>query len=99
MWQDKMNPFREDSVRRDPNFVEGVDVPATMEVLRLPDTFSPIDDVMVRADYGEALRDIEGHCTRKRRKSIIVIGHPGIGKTRSCALMGKHEYSFILRLI
>ena len=98
MWQDKMNPFREDSVRRDPNSVEGVDVPATMEVLRLPDTFSSIGDVMVRADYGEALRDIEGYYTRKR-KSVIVTGHPGIGRTRPWALMGKHEYSSILRLI
>jgi len=84
-----MNPFREDSVHRDPNSVEGVDVPATMEVLHLPDTFSSIGDVMVRADYGEALTDIEGHFTSKRRKSVIVIGHPGIGRTRPWVLMGK----------
>ena len=79
LWRDKENFFREDPVRRDPNTVRGVDVPETIEVLRLPVIFSSIREVLVRADYDEAMRDIEGYCT-ENKKSVIIGGHPGIGR-------------------
>ncbi len=82
LWKDKMDPFSEVSVHRDSNPVEGVDVPATMKVLRLPMIFSSISDVMIRDDYGEAMRDIESYDTRgkKKKKSVIILGNPGIGR-------------------
>jgi hypothetical protein len=80
LWQDKSDLVREVSVRRDPNPVESVDVPETMEVLRLPITFSSISEIMVRGDYVEAMKDIEGYSSGKT-KSVIIVGHPGIGRT------------------
>jgi hypothetical protein len=80
LWEDKKDPFRMDLVRRGPNPLEGIDVPATMELMHLPITFASIGDVMVRDDYDKAMRDIENYYTRKT-KSVIVVGHPGIGKT------------------
>ena len=82
LWQDKEDPLHKVSVRRDPNPVDGVDVLATMRVLHLPKIFSSISDVMIRGDYGEAIRDIEGHRTSEiPTKSVMVVGHPGIGRT------------------
>jgi len=80
LWQKRKDPFREVSVRRDPNPVGGVDVPETMEVLRLPDTFSSPGDIMVRDDYAEALKALEGHSTSTTR-GVVIVGHPGIGRT------------------
>ena len=80
LWEDKKDPFCMDSVRRGPNPLKGIDVPATMQLMHLPIIFSSIGGaVMVRDDYDEAMRDIEDHHTRKA-KSVIVVGHPGIGK-------------------
>ena len=79
LWEDKRDPFRMEPVRRGPNPLEGIDVPATMELMRLPVIFSSIGDVMVRDDYDRAMRDIESYYTRNT-KSVIVVGHPGIGK-------------------
>jgi len=80
LWQDKDNPFHEVTVRRDPNPVDSVDVPATMKVLSLPKIFSLTGVVMIRDDYGEAMRDIEGHSTSYTR-NVVIVGHPGIGRT------------------
>ena len=80
LWHDKKNIFRHCSVPRDINYVQGIDVPATMEVLDLPRTFASIGNVMVRDDYAEAMRAIEGYCTRNT-KSVVIVGHPGIGRT------------------
>ena len=96
LWQEKKDPFREVPVRRDPNPVGGVTVPETMEVLRLPEIFSSPSDIMVRGDYAKALKDIGGYSTSKSR-GVIIVGHPGIGRT--VTPLGKHEYSYILRLI
>jgi hypothetical protein len=79
LWEDKKDPFRMVPVRRGPNPLEGIDVPATMELMHLPDIFSSIGDVMVRDDYDKAMRDIESYYTRNT-KSVIVVGHPGTGK-------------------
>ena len=79
LWQDKTNLFREVSVRRDPNPIEDVDVPETMEVLRLPNTFSSIGEIMVRDDYAKAAKNIEDYSTET--KTFIISGHPGTGRT------------------
>ena len=79
LWQDKANSFHEDSVLRDPNPVDGVDVPATVKVLRLSKIFPFIGDVMIRDDYDEALRDIDAYHTEGDRNSVIISGHSGIG--------------------
>jgi hypothetical protein len=86
LWKDKEDPFLEVYVRRGPNPVDGIDVPATMKVLRLPTILSSIGDVMIRSDYDEAMRDIEGHSTCQI-KSVIIAGHPGIG--RAVCLLGQ----------
>jgi hypothetical protein len=80
LWQDKSDIFREVPVLRDPNPVESVYVPETMEVLRLPVTLSSIRDVMVRDDYPEAMKAVEGYASAKT-KSVVIVGHPGIGRT------------------
>ena len=79
LWQEKRDPFRVIPVRRDPNPIDSVNVPATMNVLNLPRILSPIDVVMVRDDYNEAVTDIEARSTSNTRNTIIV-GHPGIGR-------------------
>ena len=71
MWQDKDNPFHEVTVRRDPNPVDSVDVPATMKVLDLPKIFFLTGLVMIRDDYGEAMRDIEGHSSISKSSKTI----------------------------
>ena len=84
LWLDKVNPFREDPVRRDPNPAEDVDVPATMKVLHLPLIFPHlyIQDVMIRSEYDEAIKGIESLRTNKRgKKGVIIVGHPGIGRS------------------
>jgi len=92
LWHDKVDLFREVSVCRDPNPIEGVDVPATMKVLHLPGTFDSISDVMIRGDYDEAVRDIERHRTSETPpKNVIIAGHPGIGRT-----MGSNGQAWIV---
>ena len=97
LWKKKKNTFREVSVRRDPNPVEGVDVPETMEVLRLPAMFSFPRDIMVRRDYTEAMKTLEGHST-SATSSVVIVGHPGIGRTMGhWASMSTHVYSALSR--
>jgi len=79
LWHGKSNHLSKRSVDRGTNPVEGVDIPTIMEVLHLPKTFSRVDPVMVRDEYAIAMRDIEGYCTSN--KSVVIVGHPGIGKT------------------
>lgn len=97
LWKDKEDPFLDVYVRRGPNPVDSVDVPATMKVLHLPAILSSIGDVMIRSDYDEAMRDIEGHSTCQT-KSVVVAGHPGIG--RAVCFLGKTwalKYSHLSR--
>ena len=94
LWLDKVNPFSEVHVRRDPNPAEDVDVPATMKVLRLPVIFPRlyIQDVMVRDEYAEAIKGIESLRINKRgKKGVIIVGHPGIGRS-----MGSVEQAWVL---
>lgn len=80
LWRDKLDPFHQVSVLRDRNPVDGVDVPATLKVLHFSKAISSIEDVMIRDDYDEALRDIEAYHTGDIN-SVIILGHPGIGIT------------------
>jgi hypothetical protein len=81
LWHDKENIFREDFVRRDPDPVEGIDVPATMKVMRLPTIFSLIEDVMIRGEYDEAIKDIESHVARREDRGVVIVGHSGTGRS------------------
>ena len=82
LWLDKVNPFREDPVRRDPDLVEGVDVPTTVKVLHLGKLVDRIPDVMIRDEYDEAIRDIERHSTSTEgNRGVVIMGHPGIGRS------------------
>ena len=80
LWEKKQSPFRVVSVNRDPNPVEGVDVPETMEVLRVPHLFNTPCEIIVRGDYPEAMNTLEGYST-SATSSVVVVGHPGIGRT------------------
>ena len=69
-----------------------------MKVLSLPTILSSIGDVMIRDDYDEAMKDIERHHTIKiRNRGVVVVGHPGIGK--SMGSVGQALVLVILRLI
>jgi hypothetical protein len=98
LWRDKENPFRTVSVRRDSNPVEDVDVATTINVFRIPTIFSPIGDVMIREEYGEAMKDIEGYRTSKRpKRPVVVAGPPGIGRImgsvrQACVLIHTPPY-------
>jgi hypothetical protein len=91
LWQEKKRDrFRTDTVRRDSNPVEGVDVPPTIEVLNLPKIFTRIGDIMIRKEYDEAIKDIEGYRTSERN-GVVIVGHPGIGTT-----MGSVRQAWVL---
>jgi len=82
LWQDHKDPFLEISVQRDPNPVQSVDVPATMNVLHLPTVISGIGDVMIRGEYDEAMKYIENLRTSERQnRGVVIAGHPGIGRS------------------
>ena len=91
LWQDKVDPFCQVSVPRDSNPVDGVDVPETVKVLHLPTIFPSIDDVMIRDEYIEVMRDLEGYYTSSAKKCVIILGHPGIGM-----IMGSVEQAWVL---
>jgi len=98
LWNEQEDPFRECLVSRGPNPVEGVDVPATMKVLGLPEVFGVIEHVMIRDEYDEAIKDIESHSTgEERKKGVVIVGHPGIGRSmdsvgQACVLINTPPY-------
>ena len=98
LWNEQGDPFCEHLVSRGPNPVEDVDVPATMKVLSLPAVFGTIEKVMIRDEYDEAIKDIEGHSTGENRKmGIVTVGHPGIGRSmgsvgQACVLINTPPY-------
>jgi hypothetical protein len=64
-------------VVRDSDPIQEVEVPAEVDVLcGLPDVFGD-KNVLVRAEYAEALKAVTKH--RKTHGAIVVVGHPGIG--------------------
>jgi len=96
LWQDKQDPSDNVTVHRGSDPINSVDVPATMKVLRLPRIFSGLGNVMIRSDYEEAIRDFNGDYI-SGRKSVIIVGHPGIGRTMGS--VGQAGYSYMRPLI
>ena len=95
LWNEQGDRFCEDLVTRGPNPVEGVDVPATMKVLNLSAVSGTIEKVMIRDEYDEAIKDIEGH--KERKMGVVIVGHPGIGKSmgsvgQACVLVNTPPY-------
>ena len=92
LWQDKQDPSDNVTVHRGADPIDGVDVPATMKVLRLPQIFTVLGNVMIRSDYEEAIRDFNNEAYTGRNKSVIVVGHPGIGRTMGSVGHAGHSY-------
>jgi hypothetical protein len=92
LWKDNQDPSDEVTVRRGSDPIDGVDVPATMKVLHLPPTLSHLGNVMIRSDYEEAMKDFNDMVYRQK-KSVIIVGHPGIGRTMGS--VGQAGYSYI----
>ena len=66
-----------------------------MKVLNLPAVFGTIEKVMIRDEYDEAIKDIEGH--KERKMGVVIVGHPGIGKSmgfvgQACVLINTPPY-------
>jgi len=91
LWQDKQDPSDNVTVHRGADPIDGVDVPATMKVLHLPQIFTDLGNVMIRSDYEEAIRDFNEAHTSKN-KGIIIVGHPGIGRTIGSVGHAGHSY-------
>jgi hypothetical protein len=97
LWRDKQDPSDEVTVHRGSNPIDYVDVPETMKVLRLPSIFSHLGNIMIRSDYEEAMRDFHEMCFASPYKSVVIVGHPGIGRTMDS--VGQAVYSYIHPLI
>ena len=97
LWQDKQDPSYGVIVQRGSDPIDDVDVPATMKVLRLPKILSPLDDVMIRSDYEEAISEFDSEGYASSNKSVIIIGHPGIG--RAMVSVRQAEYSYMRPLV
>ena len=80
LWYDKHDPFCDVAVLRGSDPIDSVDVPANMKVLQLPEILSSLGNVMVRSDYEEAIEDF-GKTSYRQNNSVIIVGHPGIGRT------------------
>jgi hypothetical protein len=97
LWQDKQDPSHDLTVSRGSDPIDGIDIPPTMKVLHLSSAVSALDAVMIRSDYEEALRDIDNMAYTGEKNSVIIIGHPGIGRTMGS--VGQPGYSYICPLI
>ena len=81
LWVANKNPIRQETVQRDANCLEDVDVPATFDVLHgLPVSFTQ-GGILIRGEYKSAEEDIESH--QPRVNAVAIVGHPGIGKSVS----------------
>lgn len=81
LWVASKNPIGQEAVQRDPDCLEDVDVPATFDVLYgLPVSFTN-GGILIRSEYKSAEEDIESY--RPHVNAVIVVGHPGIGKSLS----------------
>ena len=82
LWVASKNPIRQETVQRDPDCLEDVDVPATFDVLHgLPVSFTG-GGILIRNEYKCAEEDIEKH--RLNVNAVVIAGHPGIGKSYLC---------------
>jgi hypothetical protein len=81
LWVASKNPIRQETVRRDADCIEDVDIPATFDVLHgLPVSFTN-GGILIRGEYKSAEEDIESH--RTHMNAVVIVGHPGIGKSVS----------------
>jgi hypothetical protein len=96
LWQDGQDPSAKVTVHRGSDPIDSVDVLATMNVLCLPPTLSRLGSVMIRSEYEEAMNDFDnkGYI---QNKSVIIVGHPGIGRTMGS--VGQAGYSYMRPLI
>ena len=81
LWVAGKNPIRQETVQRDPDFLEDVEVSATFDVLHgLPVAFTK-GGILIRSEYKSAEEDIEGY--QLNANAVVIVGHPGIGKSVS----------------
>jgi hypothetical protein len=81
LWVASKNPIRQETVQRDPDCLEDVDVPATFDVLHgLPLSFTK-GGILIRSEYKSAEEGIESQ--QLRVNAVLIVGHPGIGKSVS----------------
>ena len=81
LWVASKNPIRQETVQRDLDCLEDVDVPATFDVLHgLPISFTK-GGILIRSEYKCAEEGIESH--QPHVNAVVIVGHPGIGKSIS----------------
>ncbi|KAM6490570.1 hypothetical protein JOM56_013913 [Amanita muscaria] len=94
LWVASKNPIRQETVQRDPNCLEDVDVPATFDVLHgLPVSFTT-GGILIRSEYKSAEEGIESN--RPHVNAVVIVGHPGIGNIRHDKRAGKSSFLFYL---
>ncbi|KIM43170.1 hypothetical protein M413DRAFT_397524 [Hebeloma cylindrosporum] len=80
LWEGGVNPVKEVAVQRGSDPLQDTEVPTTMKVLHgLPKLFAP-NDMFIRDDYEKAWSIIETKI-ESGDNALVIIGHPGIGKT------------------
>ena len=98
LWQDNQDPSYYVTVHRGSDPIDAIDVPTTMKVLPvpLPKILSRLDNIMIRSDYEEAITEFDSEGYASSNNSVIIIGHPGIG--RAMGSVGQAGYSYIRSL-
>ena len=82
LWVARKNPIRQETVQRDPDCLDDVDVPATFDVLHgLPVSFTK-GGILIRSEYKCAEEGIESR-HQPHVNAVVIVGHPGIGKSVS----------------
>jgi len=81
LWVASRNPICQETVQRDPDCLEDVDVSATFDVLHgLPISFTK-GGILIRGEYKSAEEYLESH--QPHANAVVIVGHPGIGKSVS----------------
>jgi hypothetical protein len=81
LWVASKNLIRQETVQRDPDCLEDVDIPAMFDVLHgLPVSFTK-GGILIRGEYKSAEEGIESH--QPYVNAVVIVGHPGIGKSVS----------------
>lgn len=79
VWVDQKLPLYQETVKRDNDPAEDVDIQGEIKVLRgLPSSFTA-GGVMVRDEYEIARKDVE--TLRPSVNAVVIVGLPGIGQT------------------
>ena len=81
LWVASKNMILQETVQRDTDCLEDVDVPATFDVLHgLPVSFTE-GGILIRGEYKSAEEDLESY--KPHVNAVVIVGHPGIGKSVS----------------